>query len=49
MKSITTTLTTEAVFSDDGLNRYLLRKTWDADKPKIAVIMLAPSEASGIE
>ena len=49
MKSITTTLTTEAVFSDDGLNRYLLRKTWDTEKPRIAVIMLAPSEASGIE
>ena len=49
MNTITTTLTTEAVFSDDGLKRYLLRKTWDDGKPKIAVIMLAPSEASGIE
>ena len=49
MKSIVTTLTTEAVFSDDGVKRYLLRKTWDESKPKLAVIMLAPSEASGIE
>ena len=49
MKSIVTTLTTEAVFSDDGVKRYLLRKTWDESKPKLAIIMLAPSEASGIE
>ena len=49
MKSITTTLVTEAVFSDDGVKRYLLRKTWDETKPKLAIIMLAPSEASGIE
>ena len=27
---------------------YLLTKTWDADKPKLAIIMLSPSEASGI-
>ena len=49
MRTIQTTLTTEAVFSDDGFKRYLLRKTWDKDKPKLAVIMLAPSAASGIE
>ena len=49
MKSIVTTLTTEAVFSDDGVKRYLIRKTWDENKPKQAIIMLAPSEASGIE
>ena len=49
MNTITTTLTTEAVFSDDGLKRYLLKKTWDENLPKITVIMLAPSKASGIE
>ncbi len=49
MPTITTTLTTEATFSDDNLKRYLLRKTWDEDKPKLAIIMLAPSEAAGIE
>lgn len=49
MNTIMTTLTTEAVFSDGGLKRYLLKKTWDNTKPKMAVIMLAPSEASGIE
>lgn len=48
MNTITTTLTTEAVFSDDGLKRYTLKKTWDESKPKLAVIMLAPSEASAI-
>ena len=46
--TITTTLTTEAVFSDDSLKRYLLRKTWNDNLPKLAIIMLAPSAASGI-
>ena len=49
MPTIITTLTTEATFSDDNLKRYLLRKTWDENKPKLAIIMLAPSEAAGIE
>jgi hypothetical protein len=49
MNTIKTTLTTEARFSDDGLKRYLLRKTWDPKKPKLTIIMLAPSAASGIE
>ena len=49
MKTIKTTLITEALFSEDGLKRYLLRKVWDETKPKLAVIMLAPSGASGIE
>lgn len=48
MNTITTTLTTEAVTSDDGLKRYTLKKTWDESKPRLAVIMLAPSEASAV-
>lgn len=38
-----------AIFSDDGKKRYLLHKVWDADKPTLAIVMLAPSEASGVE
>lgn len=49
MNTIKTTLTTEAVFSDNNLNRYLLKKTWDTSLPKLTIVMLAPSEASGIE
>lgn len=49
MNTITTTLTTTAIFSEDGIKRYLLRKTWDEKKPKLMVVMLAPSAASGIE
>ena len=45
---ITTTLTTTAVFNDDQSKRYLLEKVWDDSKPRLAVIMLTPSEASGI-
>lgn len=48
METIKTTLTTTAVFSDDGSKRYLLTKSWEEDKPSLAIIMLAPSEASGI-
>ena len=43
MNTITTTLTTQAVFSDDGTKRYSLVKTWDSKKPTLAIIMLAPS------
>lgn len=49
MKNIETVLTTTATYSDDESKRYLLRKVWDSQKPSLAVIMLVPSEASGIE
>lgn len=49
MNIVMTLLTTRAIFSDDGKKRYLLHKVWDADKPTLAIVMLAPSEASGIE
>ena len=49
MKTETTTLKTEATYSDDGTRRYLLRKTWDEKKPKLAIIMLSPSVADGIQ
>lgn len=49
MKTIKTTLTTTAIYSDDKAKRYLLRKVWDDTKPKLAIVMISPSEASGIE
>lgn len=48
MKTVQTTLSTTALYSQDGKKRYLLQKTWDEKKPHLAIIMLAPSEASGI-
>lgn len=48
MNTITTTLTTKAIFSDDGLDRYLLTKSWDEKKQNLAIIMMAPSQASGV-
>ena len=48
MKEITTTLTTTAIFSDDGKRRYSLTKVWDKKKPKMAIIMLTAGEASGV-
>lgn len=49
MKTIETTLTTTAIYSDDKAKRYLLRKVLDDTKPKLAIVMISPSEASGIE
>ena len=49
MNTITTVLTTEAVFSQDNAKRYLLKKSWNESLPKLAIIMLAPSIASGVE
>ena len=48
MKTIETTLQTTALYSENETKRYLLRKEWDSGKPKLCIIMLAPSTASGI-
>ena len=48
MKTIATTLATVAQFSDDGKKRYLLRKIWNEKLPSLTIIMMAPSDASGI-
>ena len=39
---------TEAVFSHDKTQRYLLRKEWDKSKPKAMVIMINPSIATEV-
>lgn len=49
MNIIETTLTTQALFNEDNTKRYLLKKTWNTELPKLTIIMLAPSIASGIE
>ena len=49
MNTIKTILTTEAVFNDEQTKRYLLKKTWHPELPKLTICMLAPSTASGIE
>ena len=49
MKTVSTELRTEAVYSDDGVKRYLLRKTWDDSLPKLAVIMLCAGSAGAVE
>lgn len=47
--NIETNLHTLAVFNEDNTKRFLLKKTWDSSLPKLTIIMLAPSIASGIE
>ena len=49
MKTIVTELRTEAVYSKDGERRFLLRKSWDSNLPKIAVILLCAGSAGTIE
>ncbi len=49
MKTIETTLTTTAVFSDDEIKRYSLTKVWDSTKARLGIVMLVPNSASGIE
>lgn len=49
MKTETTMLKTEATYSDDGARRHLLKKTWNEKKPNLAIIMLSPSAADGIQ
>lgn len=40
-----TYLETDAVISDCGRYRYLLRRTWDYSKPRVLYVMLNPSTA----
>ncbi len=45
MKTITSTISNEAVFSDDNRHRLLLRKMWDNKKPTAMIIMINPNSA----
>lgn len=38
----------EAIFNDERTHRVLLRRVWDKDKPRVAVIMLNPCQADSI-
>src|SRR5699024_701183 len=43
MKTIKSTLETEAIFSDDQQHRYLLKKIWDNEKQTITIITMYPN------
>ena len=47
MKTVKSTLETEAIFSEDANHRYLLKKTWDNDKKVLAIVTMY-SHFSGI-
>ena len=49
MRTVSTELRTEAVYSDNGVKRYLLRKTWADSLSKLAVIMLCAGSAGAVE
>ena len=42
------TIKCEAIFSDDGLHRYVWKRVWDKNKPLAAVLMLNPCQADTI-
>lgn len=42
MKAIKSVLETEAIFSEDKMHRYLLKKTWDIDKEVLTIITMYP-------
>ena len=44
----TSTVKTTAVFSKDNSKRYLLKMEWDDQKPKVAIIMIAPSVSDNL-
>ncbi len=48
MKTIETTLTTTALYSEDNTKKYLIRKVWDEKKPSVTVILLTPSTGSDV-
>ena len=48
MKEITSNVRTEIMMSDDGANRYSLRKVWDESKPSLAIIMMCPSSSGEV-
>lgn len=49
MNITASTMETKAVFSDDnGTHRYLLEKIWNLEKPRLGIIMLAPSTATDV-
>lgn len=48
MKEIISNLRTEIIASDDGAFRYSLRKTWDEQKPSLAILMICPSSSGEI-
>ncbi|ATH58872.1 MULTISPECIES: DUF1643 domain-containing protein [Staphylococcus] len=43
MKTIKNTLETEAIFSEDKMHRYLLKKTWDSEKQTLTIITMYPN------
>ena len=48
MKSISSTVSTTAYLSADGLHRYSLEKVWDEKKPRLLVLMLVAGTSDSI-
>lgn len=49
MKEITANIAVNAIFSDDGKHRYALTYTWDSEKPKLSILMIAPGASPKLD
>lgn len=48
MREMISNLRTEILESEDGKNRYVLRKVWDENKPSLGILMLCPSSSGEV-
>ena len=48
MKSVTTTIITEATFSDDNRHRYALKKVWNSSKPLALIVSKSAGSDDGV-
>lgn len=48
MREIISNLRTEILESEDGKQRYVLRKVWDESKPSLGILMLCPSSSGEV-
>ena len=48
MREIISNLRTEILESEDGAQRYQLRKVWSEDKPSLGILMLCPSSSGEV-
>ena len=48
MKEIISNLRTEILESEDGRQRFSMRKIWSEDKPSLAIVMLCPSSSGEV-
>ena len=49
MKEVNANIAVDAVFSEDGKHRYALTYTWDPEKPRLSILMIAPGSSPKLD